>query len=183
MSITNFFCLKKYCLLVDADLEENWHPDFDDFSLRNIIWRNDEGYMNIFNTVQFESQMTLAFSKIYIYEVYWCLFKTSKPLCQIREILKIRSRFFKLRSNCYHAEWLKRVSECSGRLGNFARFVHSAGWLWRHNQNKITEFFTRFLLAPYVHLLASFVRQWHQKDFDSFEKPRHGGSLSSFYIR
>ena len=48
----------------------------------------------------------------------------------------------------------------------------------KHNHK---VFFTSLLLAGYFHLLASVFQQWRQKNFDSFDKPRHG-SLFPFYI-
>ena len=89
--------------------------------------------------------------------------------------------FVRLRSYFYHVEWKKQASDCSGRLDELTRFVHSA-WSWRHCRNTIPEF---YLLAFYW--LAIFTCSLRSlgndviKNFDGFEKRRQG-SLSPYYM-
>ena len=107
---------------------------------------------------------------------------TSKPFCRIGRltfqsilvVLEIRSHLFE--SHCYHAEWIKLLSECSGGLDEITRFA----WSYR-NRNTMIEFYSLafFWLAIFTCWLLSFGRQ---KKIDFSEKRSHG-SLSPFSIR
>ena len=90
---------------------------------------------------------------------------TNKPFCRIGRIkFSICPRHFGLRSDYNHAEWMKQANECSGRLDELTRSLHSAWLLWRHNRKTVTEFhlLAFYWLATFTCWLGSF-GQWRQK--------------------
>ena len=84
----------------------------------------------------------------------------AKPFCQIGRIVfqsvrKQRKVFFRVRSHCWHVEWM---SGHRGRLDGHIRFLHSASSSWRHNQNTITVFYwlTSYWLVIFTCWFRSF---------------------------
>ena len=84
--------------------------------------------------------------------------------------------FYRLRRLYYHTnEESTRVNVAHDLLNSLAVFIP-------HDQHDaITETLTQFfLLACQFHFLASFVRQWHQKDLIVLKKTRHGAKYPFF---
>ena len=93
------------------------------------------------------------------------LLNTSKPYWHIgrlnfqsvRDTLKILQVFFWFRSHCYHAEWIKQLSECSlGLLDELTRFLHSAWTSWRNRRNIIDDFNSFFYWLAILNWLFRF---------------------------